>query len=210
MTLIQKFVAQQVGNPSGIFGYFISTRLLNRRNKTLNDIAFDNLALTSQDRVLEIGFGGGYLLDLMSKIVTDGFLAGVDFSSAMVEYCEKHFRLQIQSGKMELQCATAELLPFPAHHFTEVVTVNSIFYWQDAPRALAEIARVLGANGLLVIVMTCKESIQDRALTPHGIMMYEENEVRQLIESAGFIDVCINHASDKHRKFLCIQGRKPQ
>ena len=33
MTFIQKFVAQQVGNPSGMFGYFISTRLLNRRTR---------------------------------------------------------------------------------------------------------------------------------------------------------------------------------
>ena len=84
MTFIQKFIAQQVGNPSGIFGYLISTRLLNRRNKALNDAAFENLALTSHDRVLEIGFGGGYLLGRMSKIVTGGFLAGIDVSSAMV------------------------------------------------------------------------------------------------------------------------------
>ena len=210
MTLIQKFVAQQVGNPSGIFGYFISSRLLNRRNKALNDVAFDALELTPQDRVLEIGFGGGYLLDRMSSIITDGWIGGIDVSSAMVEFCEKHFHSQIAAGKMELKCATAESVPFSNQQFTKAVTVNSIFYWHDAPRALAEIARVLAANGLLVIVMTCKESIQDRALTPHGITVYAEAEMRQLLESTGFIDVCITHASDKHREFLCVLGRKKQ
>ena len=50
----------------------------------------------------------------MSKIVTNGFLAGIDVSSAMVAYCEKHFRSQITSGKMELKCAAAESLLFPS------------------------------------------------------------------------------------------------
>ena len=49
---------------------------------------------------------------------------------------------------------------------------------------------------------------QDRALTPHGITVYEETEVQQLMESAGFTDVGITHASDKHRKFMCVLARQ--
>ncbi len=54
-----KFIAKQLGNPSAIVGNLILAPLWNRRNSALNDLAFDNLALSSQDRVLEVGFGGG-------------------------------------------------------------------------------------------------------------------------------------------------------
>jgi hypothetical protein len=56
-----KLVARQLGNPSGITSK-IAAFVWNRRNAALNDAVFDLLALESFDRVLEIGFGGGYLI----------------------------------------------------------------------------------------------------------------------------------------------------
>ena len=120
MLFWDKFMAQQLGRPSGLIGRFILGPVWNKRNAVLNDVAFDHLTLNPYDRVLEVGFGGGYLLSRMSTVVTEGFLSGVDVSPAMVALCEKRFASPVQAGKLELKCARAESLPYPNEHFTQL------------------------------------------------------------------------------------------
>jgi ubiquinone/menaquinone biosynthesis C-methylase UbiE len=174
----------------------------------LNDVTFDHLALHPYDRVLEVGFGGGYLLGRMAAVVTDGFLAGVDGSPAMVAFCEKRYRSLIAAGKLELKCARAEALPYPPAYFTKACTVNSIFYWESAPQAISELWRVLAENGRLVICFTSKRSIEDRAFVRHGIAVYETDHVHRMMAAAGFHAIGMTHASDRHREFVCLHGSK--
>jgi len=206
--LFDKFLAKQLGNPSGIVGYWMAAPLWNKRNSALNDVAFDNLALTPQDRVLEVGFGGGYLLGKMSNVVTRGLLAGVDASPAMVAFCEKRYRSLVRDGKLEIKCARAECLPYPPGHFTKACTVNSIFYWQDVSQALGEFGRVLADGGKLVMCFTCKESLENRGFTKYGLAPYEPDQVQQIMQSVGFHEIRVTRYSDRHRNFLCITGIK--
>lgn len=182
--------------------------LWNSRNRALNDAAFDALALSAQDRVLEVGFGGGYLLGRMSKVITGGFLAGVDASPAMVSFCQRRYRSLIRKGTLEVSCARAESLPYPAGHFSRVVSVNSIFYWQNAAQALAEFDRVLAEGGLLVLCFTGKESLATRGFARHGLSLVDGEEVQSMMEQAGFHNIQTVLASDRHREFLCLSGRK--
>jgi hypothetical protein len=94
-----RFIARQLGHPSGAIGRWILGPLWNRRNRALNDVSLEQLALQADDRVLEVGFGGGYLLGRMLPQVTDGFIGGADISAAMVEQCRGRYRAVIQTGK---------------------------------------------------------------------------------------------------------------
>jgi hypothetical protein len=107
MIMSARFIARQLGHPSGAIGRWILGPLWNRRNRALNDVSLEQLALQADDRVLEVGFGGGYLLGRMSPLVTDGFIGGVDISAATVEQCRAHYRAVIQTGKMDLKVGTA-------------------------------------------------------------------------------------------------------
>jgi hypothetical protein len=53
-------------------------------------------------------------------------------------------------------------------------TVNSIFYWKNAPQALAELWRVLEESDRLVICFTRKRCLEDREFTRHRVTLYEE------------------------------------
>ena len=193
-----RFIAEQLSNPSGIVGR-LAAFLWNRRNASLNDVVFDSLALNSTDRVLEVGFGGGYLLGRMSTIITNGLVVGVDISPAMVAFCERRYHPLIKKGALELRCAQVESLPYPSEYFTKACTVNSIFYWQNVQRALSEFERVLTRDGFVVICFTCKESLENRNFAKH-VALYEAEEIEQMAILCG-LQVSTKHLFDRHRKF---------
>ena len=105
--MLSKFLAKQLGHPSGLLGKLVAAPVLNKRNSVLNDTAFERLALHPHDRVLEVGFGGGYLIGRMAAVVTEGFFAGVDVSPDMVAYCQERYRSLVEARKLELKCARA-------------------------------------------------------------------------------------------------------
>jgi ubiquinone/menaquinone biosynthesis C-methylase UbiE len=92
-------------------------------------------------RVLEVGCGTGRL----AAALTEGAQArvrAIDRSVRMVE--------RARSRGVEAEVANAEELPFPAASFDAVV-LRMVIHLIDRPRALAEAARVLTADGRVVI-----------------------------------------------------------
>jgi ubiquinone/menaquinone biosynthesis C-methylase UbiE len=204
MTL-SRFVASQLGNPSGVFAG-LAGFVWNRRNAALNDTVLGLLALKPDDRVLEIGFGGGYLLRRMLDRLPAGSLAGVDISPGMLAHAEKRFGDAIRAGRVELKCAAAEALPYADAHFTKVVSVNSIFYWQDIERALGEITRVLIPGGRLVLCFTSAASLVKKGFA-RGIHLYEAQDVEQLLARHGFREIAAISPSDRHRRYHCVSAQ---
>jgi ubiquinone/menaquinone biosynthesis C-methylase UbiE len=205
--MLARALAKQLAYPSGVLGRLMLAPLWNRRNTALNDAAFDGLALRPHDRVLEVGFGGGYLLGRMAAVVTEGFLAGVDASPAMVALCQKRYRALIETGDLELKCAKAEALPYPPASFNKVCTVNSIFYWESAPQAISELRRVLEENGALVLCFTCKDSVEDRRFARHGMTLYDAGDIDPMMTAAGFRELSFTHSSDQHRELWFVVGQ---
>ena len=207
--MLAKLLAQQLGHPSQIAGKWVLAPLWNRRNMALNDVAWAKLDLQPDDQVLEAGFGGGYLLGRIAASVTTGSIAGVDVSEAMVAYSRQHCGSLVDTGRLDLRCAPAEMLPFQPAQFDKACTVNSIFYWNDAPRAIAELWRVLKENGLLVTCFTCQESLQDKDFARQGLNLYEADDVHHLMASAGFERISAERLADQHREFWCMAATKP-
>ena len=201
---ISELIAAQLGRPAWPLAA-IAGSIWNRRNSALNDCLMDLLELQPDDRVLDIGFGGGYLLDRISAIVSEGSLEGVDVSSAMVRQAEKRYRKKVEAGILRFTCAAVESLPFSEGHFTKVCSVNSIFYWQDVEKGFREIRRVLAGAGRVALCFTCRSSIDSKGFAKH-IHLFESNAVVQLLTSNGFKNIQTSVFSDTHRQFVCVLG----
>jgi arsenite methyltransferase len=199
-----KFIAQQLGHPSGIIGRWLLGPLWNRRNRALNDAALAQLALQADDRVLEIGFGGGYLLGRMSPLLTAGFIDGVDISDTLVEHGRAHYRKLIEIKRMDLKVGTVDRLPYPDGYFIKAVSVNSIFYWPDIPQSIREVSRVLRDGGRLVLCFTSKDSLRQKNFARHGLTLCDGDEVQYWLEEAGFRDITVTRHADRHRSFWCM------
>lgn len=204
--MLAKLAADQLGRPSGFVGRRVLAPTWNRRNRALNDAAFRALAVRPDDRVLEIGFGGGYLLGRIAQAA--GYVAGIDISQTMVHRCAQQYRPWILAGRMSLCCAAAEAAPFQPELFDKACTINSIFYWTDATRALQECARQLTEHGALVMCFTCRENLQDKSFAREGLHLYDIDEVQAMLVSVGFGRVTTERLADRHRAFWCVSATR--
>lgn len=202
--IFAKFLARQIRNPSQGIGQFVLAPLWNKRNVVLNDLMYRMLDLHPQDRVLEIGFGGGYLLSKIRDGLADGFIAGIDASSAMVDFCKNRYQTNIQGNTLDLKTAIAEDIPYPSAHFTKVCSVNSLFYWDDVSKAFSEIRRVLRKGGTFVLCFTDKSSLETKRFAQYGLNLFEIEEIHRLVSNAGFTAVDATSHTDRYRTFWCV------
>ena len=203
-----EFVAKQLRRPSGLVGRVIVSRFLNRGNLPMNQLTLQLLAIQPHDRVLEVGFGGGDLINRMAPMLDGGCIAGVDFSPDMVEVSKKRLATLIQTGKVELRCASAESLPYEGEHFTKACTVNTIYFWPDPLVVLRELWRVLGSRARLVVCFNPRATLQKVPFTKYGFAFFEPDEVARLLESVGFVDVEMVPGSTGLGEFLCAVATK--
>lgn len=202
--MLQRYLAGQLSRPTGIIGKFILGPLWNRRNARLNDVTLACLELGAEDRVLELGFGGGYLLEKIISQAKRGFVAGVDVSPVMVKNCRARWRKAIAAGQVDVQVGRAEALPYPDGHFSKASSVNSIFYWSDVRQGLAEIYRVLQPGGKAVLTFTCRKDLEKKRFAQYGVKVYNEQELESMLANVGFREIKTTRERDRHREFICM------
>ena len=201
---LSRYVARQLAYPSGFFGKYFLPWYWNRHNAALNDVALTALEPAAHDHILEVGFGGAYLLVRLATIVTAGRLTGVDVSASLVARARQRLKRALRAGHCEVLCGPAEKLPLGDAQFTKVVSVNSAFYWRDGAAALAEMRRVLVPEGRLVLCLTRRCGLANRGFEEQGFHLYEAEDLRAPLERAGFVERGVTFAADRHRPFFCL------
>ena len=207
-TPLTRTIAKHLRRPSGWFGRWIMLPALNRANAALNRAAFDLLELRPDDRVLEVGFGGGDMLARLARVVTRGTIDGLDYSPDVVALGRSRFRAQAASGKMSFVCADVAAMPYPEGRFTRECTMNTIYFWPDPVGALRELRRVLAVDGLLVLGFRLGKSLGRHSFAQYQ-NHYEVEDVRRMMEDAGFRDLRFVPARDRLGPFATAVGRKP-
>lgn len=186
MGLAPRFVAKQLSRPTG-FGGWVIRNLMNRGNARLNAYALEQLGLTPQDRVLEIGFGGGVALS--SLLQKARYVCGIDRSDNAVTAARRHFADEVAAQRAEFRTGTVEALPLAEASFDKVLTVNTVYFWTSLFGGLAEIARVLRPDGRIALGFLPKAQMH-RMNMPRDIFTPRDPEdVTAALARAGFTNV---------------------
>ena len=154
-------------------------RLIDRREK---EAVLDALSPLEERRVLEIACGTGRFTVMLAE--RDADVIGLDISGPMLQQGREKAARAGVSDHLEFMRGDAARLPFPDDHFDAVFAMR-FFHLADTPAAfLEEMARV---SRELVFFDTFNaksaRSVYNWAL-PMGSRLYEDPEVRALIESA--------------------------
>ncbi len=199
-----EWLARQFGQPKGWFGRWILGRWLDRISRPMNWLALEQLAPGPGEHILEVGFGGGALLQAIMA-AGPARTVGIDWSRAMVEGAKRRFRPAIVSGRLALHQGSVEALKLEAASFDKAVSVNSLYFWPKPGAAFAELARVIRPGGRLVLCFEPPEELRKWPGHAFGFRLYESEEVARLAEAAGFGNVRAEWGTGrKPDRFLCL------
>jgi 2-polyprenyl-3-methyl-5-hydroxy-6-metoxy-1,4-benzoquinol methylase len=79
---INKYIAKQLGNPTGIGGRIVFS-VMNRQNRPLYEDVIRLLSPFDSDSVLDIGCGNGNVLNMLASRAACT-LTGIDFSKSAI------------------------------------------------------------------------------------------------------------------------------
>ena len=201
------FTTRQFGNPSGLFGRFIGNGMA-KRNIYHAQWTVSLLDIQPQQRVLEIGFGPGVSTQIVAEKASQGFVAGIDHSQTMIQAASQRNAKAIQTGRMELKQGEVGSLPYPDESFDIVLSLHSIYFWQNPVECLREIKRVLRPDGRLAITIQPKDkwvqNVDDKVMT-----LYFGKDLASMFSEAGYRNVRVQIPPAEDRKSLeCVIGEK--
>jgi SAM-dependent methyltransferase len=144
------------------------------------------LRLTDEDRLLEIGCGGGLLL--REAVAAGAKASGVDHSAEMVDLAREN------APAADVLLASAERLPFPDGSFTAVAMSVVFFFFADPDTVLDECYRVMAPEAQLAVYTTGPE-LRGTPAAPEPLAglghFYQDAELVTLARNAGFSDVVV-------------------
>lgn len=172
------------------------TRILNNGNAQLNSLVKESLDLKSTDRVLEIGFGPGKLLNKMASSTTEGFVEGIDFSQTMLKVAGTVNKKYISKGIVKLHKGECRNLPFDSQSFEKLCTVNTIYFWKNPDAYFKEMYRVIKPGGKVVVGFRDDKQMNNLNLRKDIFNTNSQNDVCVLLTKAGFSNAFIKARKD--------------
>ena len=203
-----RVLSLQARKPSGIIGRYLMTKIFNNGNADLNSFVKELLDLQKEDRVLEIGFGPGKLINEIANITTKGVVEGVDFSQTMLKQAEKVNKQHISKRKVKLHQGECSALPFDNDSFDKLCSTNTLYFWKEPKKYFSEMFRVTKSGGKIVIGFRDDEQMSNLNLSEDIFHSYTQTEVIDLLSDAGFSGSHIKEKEGKPFLSYCAVATK--
>jgi ubiquinone/menaquinone biosynthesis C-methylase UbiE len=184
MKLINKLI-EQAKNPDGMVGSFM-LKMMNTAHTEMNKWALANTKIGEESIVLDVGCGGGKTIQLLSLINKNGRIYGIDYSEQAVKDSIKANKMDVTSGKVNIQQASVTDIPFPANFFDTITAFQTHYFWSDLETSVKEVFRVLKEDGCFLITAELYK------INYHMKSYKTKEEMEQLLKNTGFAVVHMN------------------
>lgn len=178
--------AQTIGaNPVGFMGTLagVIMNLVHRRfyEKTVKKYLDGDTG--GEFVFLDIGCGGGQALACLCARFPRALVHGIDHSPEMTRLARKVNRRGVREGRVRVEQASADALPYRDSSFDAVTAFDTINFWGDIDASLAEVKRVLKPGGMFLVV----NAYPKEGTKWHDFVRFKNDaEYRKALVSRGF------------------------
>ena len=203
---VRELIKTQFAKPEGKAGQFF-TLAMNVFNFKLYNAVYNFVCKDEGAKILDVGFGNGDMLKRLDGKLTAQFY-GIDISEDMKVLTTKVNAKAVAEGRMKLETASVEDMPYEDGFFDTVYTINTIYFWKEPDRAMGEILRVLKGGGNFVCAFYSKAYYErSKSYQFEGETYYTTGELKALAVRHGFENVRIKIVDEK--KFMyCLVSEK--
>lgn len=203
----------ELGNPAkpqGTAGMQMIQRM-NESHAGLTAWALDYMRFNDDDKILDVGCGGGAAIRRMAGMIDGGHLTGIDYSPVSVKASTALNTEEIEKGRVDILEASVSDLPFDDDSFDKIVTIESYYFWPELESDMKEIFRVLKPGGQFILAA---EIYQHDGLDAEAIKNIKKYGLRNLsiaeFESL-FVDTGYRESAVHLKEgtdWICVEGIK--
>lgn len=180
-----KQLAAQLRSPDGSAGIEVGHKM-HETNLNMTLATVEALKLTDGDIILEIGHGNAHHLEQILDITNDLSYSGLDISQTMHKEATRINTTFINSGQASFHLYNGDTFPFTDHHFHKMMTVNTIYFWENPLVILEEAHRILKNEGLFSISFAQKSFMEALPFPKYDFQLYDTNDVKTLAKKSPF------------------------
>ncbi len=152
-----------------------------RQNAALYDAVEALLHVQDREIILDMGCGNGIMMERLAS-ACDCHLIGTDISEDALSMAKR----RLTRVNAELICCPVEEMPFETASIDKVLTVNTMYFWDDLSAGFAEIARVLKPGGAFISAHYTKRSLEAFSHARSVYRKHAEADVISAARTAGF------------------------
>ena len=208
MGLLSKFFSN-ARKPEGFLGKLMVNGMNGGGHAAMANWALAMVTIARDDRILDIGCGGGANIARLLQRTQQGSVTGIDFSPVSVRKSTRVNAKAIQEGRCKVLEGNVANLPFDEGSFDLVTAFETIYFWPDIEHCFNEEKKVLKPGGQFVIVNESDGSGEMDAKWEsmiEGMHTYTPEEVRHHLTNVGFCD--LNITVNEEKRWLCVTAGK--
>jgi ubiquinone/menaquinone biosynthesis C-methylase UbiE len=207
----------QLSCPEGINGIEVAKRM-SETNRKLIEKTIDSLKVNTNDTVLEIGHANGIHIDYLFEKAEGIKYIGVEISKTMHHEAIRLNQTFSKENRKEFTLFDGINIPYDDNTFDEIFTVNTIYFWENKVKYLAEIKRVLKTNGGLSIGFVDESSMKALPFVKDRFELFSKEKINKLIRETGLViiseligieNITNNMGKLIKRKSIVIRVKKP-
>jgi SAM-dependent methyltransferase len=186
---ILKKIAFQFRKPTGPLGRLISDLMI-MGNRSAYKTLIKELIPHSNGKLLEIGYGPGIGIGLISKRFESCYIYGIDYSELMFRRATKRNRVLINESRVHLFLGDFIETEINTDGFSVIFCLNVVYFWDDLQRPFKKVRSLLKDDGIFCLYMADKDDLTKMKYTNNDIFnKYSIEQIAEALKSAGFWQV---------------------
>ena len=161
---------------------------MNENHREISEFAFENVTVGKNDRVLDVGCGGGVNIEKFLKL-TKGNVDGLDYSEVSVEASLAQNIKAVDDGRCRIIQADVRQMPIGDEEYDLVSAFETIYFWPEIQESFREVSRVIKPNGQFLIAQGTDGNHPDDEMwlaTVEGMHVYTAEDLKEYLLNAGF------------------------
>ena len=161
---------------------------MNENHQPISEFAFKCVDVGTNDRILDIGCGGGVNIEKFLKL-TDNNVDGIDYSDVSVKESAKRNQKAIGDKRCRIIQADVSKMSIDDEVYDLVSAFETIYFWPDIENTFKEVLRIIKPGGQFMIAQGTDGNHPDDEKwlnSVEGMTVYTASELEKYLLNAGF------------------------
>ena len=161
---------------------------MNENHQPISEFAFKCVDVGTNDRILDIGCGGGVNIEKFLKL-TDNNVEGIDYSDVSVKESAKRNQKAIGDKRCRIIQSDVSKMPIDDEFYDLVSAFETIYFWPDIENTFKEVLRIIKPGGQFMIAQGTDGNHPDDEKwlnSVEGMTVYTASQLEKYLLNAGF------------------------